>query len=66
MTILPETFFKRIMLYVSHVVAEKFKPLIICSEIGLIITANRKSYWARNTGNKTIEEGYENYVYERV
>ena len=25
-----------------------------------------KSYWAMNTGNKTIEEGYENYVYERV
>ena len=45
------------MLYVSHPVADIFKQLIICSEFGIIINANRKSYWARNTGNPTVEEG---------
>ena len=54
------------MLYVSHPAADKFKPLLICSEFGIIIPANRKSYWARLTRNNTLEEGYTNYAYERV
>ena len=53
------------MLYVSHPVADIFKPLIIWAEFG-IINANRKSYWARNSGNPTIEEGNANYVYQQV
>ena len=55
------------MLYVSNPVADKLKPLLICSDFGIIIIpANRKCYWARNTRNNTIEEGYTNYAYERV
>ena len=46
------------MLYVSHLVADIFKPLIICSELGIIINANRKSYWASYSGNPTIEERF--------
>ena len=47
------------MLYVSHPVADIFKPLIICLELGTTIDANRKSFWASYSGNPTIEEGYE-------
>ena len=54
------------MFYVSHPVAYIFKPWTICSEFGIIINANRKSLWARSSGNPSIEEGYENYVYEQV
>ena len=46
------------MLYVSHLVADTLKPLIICSELGIIINANRKSYWAGYSGNPTIEERF--------
>ena len=46
------------MLYVSHPVADIFKPLIIFSELGIIIDANRKSFWASYSGNPTIEEGF--------
>ena len=57
------------MIYIyikNHLVAHIFKQLIICLDFGIVITANRKSYWARNTGNKTTEEGFDIYVYERV
>ena len=40
--------------------------MVICSEFGIIINANSKSYWARNSGNPTLEEGYGTYVYEQV
>ena len=46
------------MFYVSYPVAETFQTLIICSELGIIFDANRKSCWASYSGNPTIEEGY--------
>ena len=58
MTTLPKThIINRIMLYVSHLVADIFKPLIICLELGIIIDANRQSFWLSYSGNPTIEEG---------
>ena len=57
MTILIENIINRIMLNVSHIVADIFQPLVICSEFGIITNANSKSFWARNSGNPTIEEG---------
>ena len=52
------------MLYVSHLVADIFKPLIICSEFGIIINANRKSYWASYNGTPTIEERF--FGFEKI
>ena len=46
------------MFYVSYPVADTFQTLIICSELGIIFDANRKSFWASYSGNPTIEEGY--------
>ena len=66
MSLPPDNVIDRIIFYVSHPLAYIFKPLIICSEFGIIFNANRKSYWDRNSGNPTIEEGTENYVYQQV
>ena len=65
MSILPGYIINAIMLFVSHPVADKYKPLLWLSELGVIIHANNKNDWARNVGNAVIEEGSENYAYER-
>ena len=45
------------MLDISHPLADTLKPLLKLSELGAKVNANSKSYWPRNTGNMTIEEG---------
>ena len=65
-TILPAYIINLILFYVFNLVAYICKPLIIWSEFGIIVNANRKSFWVRSSGNPTIEDGYENYVYEQV
>ena len=66
MTILPEIITNKIMCYVSHPIANKMYRITTPTDIGVIIRANDKVFWARNSSNPTMEEVYKIRVYENV
>ena len=59
MTILPEIKTNKIMSYVSHPIADIMYRITTPTDIGVIIRANDKVFWARNSSNPTIDESYE-------
>ena len=51
MTILPEILNNKNMSYVSHPIADIMYRITTPTDIGVIIRANDKVFWARNSSN---------------
>ena len=66
MTILFKMIINKIMSYVSHPIVGIMYSLTTPTDIGVIIRANDKVFWARNSSNPTMEESYKIRVYENV
>ena len=59
MTILPEIITNRILRYVSHPIVDILYRISTLTDIGAILRANDKVFWARNSSNPTMEDLYE-------
>ena len=56
MAILPKIKTNKIMRYVPHPIADITYHLTTPTDIGVIIRANDKVFWARNSSNPTMED----------
>ena len=55
MTLLPEIITNKIMRYVSHPIADIMYRITTPTDIGVIIRANNKVFWARSSSNPTMD-----------
>ena len=66
MTLLPEVKTNKIFRYVSHPIAVLMYNITTPTDIGVLIRANNKVFWARNRSNPTIDRFDKIRVYENV